>query len=282
MRKPYETMVAAALEEDIAFEDITTNATVASNARCDVRLLAKQDGVLSGIKPFHAAFSLMDAEIEAWSARPDGTHFKKGDVLASFRGNTQAVLSAERTAINFVQILSGVATLTAAHVAEVEGLDCRICDTRKTLPLLRQMQKAAVVHGGGANHRHTLMDAILIKDNHIEAAGGITSAIQKARRNAHHLLRIEVEVTNLDQFEEAIGAGADVIMLDNMDIAVMREAVKRRADRRVILEASGNANIGRLREIAETGVDFISVGALTHSAPSIDLSLLIEALDGHA
>jgi len=282
MRKPYEAMVAAALEEDIAFEDITTNATVDSDARCMVRLIAKQDGVLSGIKPFHAAFAQMDAEIEDWSAVADGTRFRKGDVLVSFKGNTRAVLTAERTAINFIQHLSGVATLTAAYVAEVAGLDCRICDTRKTMPLLRQMQKSAVVHGGGANHRHTLMDAILIKDNHIEAAGGIASAVRKARRNAHHLLRIEVEVTNLEQFEEAIAAGADVIMLDNMDPDTMREAVRRRGDRPVILEASGNARLESLRGMAETGVDFISVGALTHSAPSIDLSLLIEALEDHA
>jgi len=282
MRKPYEAMVAAALEEDIAFEDITTNATVDPRARCLARLVAKQDGVLSGVKPFHAAFAQMDAEIEDWSAKPDGTHFKKGDLLVSFKGNTRAVLTAERTAINFVQHLSGVATLTSAHVAVVEGLNCRICDTRKTIPLLRQMQKSAVVHGGGANHRHTLMDAILIKDNHITAAGGIPAAVRKARRNAHHLLRIEVEVTTLEQFGEAIEAGADVIMLDNMDESHMREAVRRRGDRPVILEASGNVNLDRLRLMAETGVDFISVGALTHSAPSIDLSLLIEALEDHA
>jgi nicotinate-nucleotide pyrophosphorylase (carboxylating) len=178
--------------------------------------------------------------------------------------------------MNFVQHLSGVATMTSAYVAQLEGLSCRVCGTRKTTPMLRQLEKAAVVNGGGANHRHTLFNGVLIKENHITAAGGIREAVRKAYEGTHHLMRIGIEVRNLDEFDEALAANADVIMLDNMNLESMREAVRRAQGHKVVLEASGNATLERLRAMAETGVDFVSVGALTHSAPIVDMSLLID------
>ncbi|HRZ82882.1 MAG TPA: carboxylating nicotinate-nucleotide diphosphorylase, partial [Candidatus Hydrogenedentes bacterium] len=261
---------------DIGQEDLTTNTIVPPELRCLARLYAKQDGVLSGMKPFRAAFDLMDADVRDWKALTDGTPFKKGDLIVSFEGKTQAVLTAERTAMNFVQHLSGVATLTSKFVSALEGLECRICGTRKTMPMMRQLEKAAIVHGGGANHRHTLFNGVLIKENHVMAAGGIREAIRRAWEGTHHLMRIGVEVEDLGQFDEALEAGADVILMDNMSNEDMREAVGRATGRKVILEASGNATLDRIRSMAETGVHFISVGALTHSAPSIDLTLLIE------
>ncbi len=276
MQKAIENLVAATLAEDIGQEDLTTNTIVPPELRCLARLYAKQDGVLSGMKPFRAAFDLMDADVRDWKALTDGTPFKKGDLIVSFEGKTQAVLTAERTAMNFVQHLSGVATLTSKFVSALEGLECRICGTRKTMPMMRQLEKAAIVHGGGANHRHTLVNGVLIKENHVMAAGGIREAIRRAWEGTHHLMRIGVEVEDLGQFDEALEAGADVILMDNMSTEDMREAVGRATGRKVILEASGNATLDRIRSMAETGVHFISVGALTHSAPSIDLTLLIE------
>ncbi|HNY86061.1 MAG TPA: carboxylating nicotinate-nucleotide diphosphorylase [Candidatus Hydrogenedentes bacterium] len=276
MQKAIENLVAATLAEDIGQEDLTTNTIVPPELRCLARLYAKQDGVLSGMKPFRAAFDLMDADVRDWKALTDGTPFKKGDLIVSFEGKTQAVLTAERTAMNFVQHLSGVATLTSKFVSALEGLECRICGTRKTMPMMRQLEKAAIVHGGGANHRHTLFNGVLIKENHVMAAGGIREAIRRAWEGTHHLMRIGVEVEDLGQFDEALEAGADVILMDNMSNEDMREAVGRATGRKVILEASGNATLDRIRSMAETGVHFISVGALTHSAPSIDLTLLIE------
>ncbi len=276
MQKPIEKLVAAALTEDIGQEDLTTNTTVSPDLRCLARLFAKQDGVLSGIKPFHCAFEIMEAKLRNWSSLEDGAEFKKGDLIASFEGNTQAVLTAERTAMNFVQHLSGVATLTSRFVKAIEGLDCRVCGTRKTTPMMRQLEKAAIVHGGGANHRHTLFNGVLIKENHIMAAGGIQEAVRRAWEGTHHLMRIGIEVRDLDEFDQALAAGADVIMLDNMSNEDMREAVSRARDVKVVIEASGNASLERVRGMAETGVQFVSVGALTHSAPSIDLTLLIE------
>jgi nicotinate-nucleotide pyrophosphorylase (carboxylating) len=180
--------------------------------------------------------------------------------------------------MNFVQHLSGVATLTAKYLAAVEGLNVTICDTRKTTPLLRRLEKRAVVHGGGKNHRHTLFNGVVIKENHIAAAGGIMQAVKSATGGAHHLMKIEVEVTNLKEFDEALEAGADAIMLDNMNMEDMRKAVKKARGKRVVLEASGNATLDRVRPMAETGVDVVSVGALTHSAPCVDMSLLVENL----
>lgn len=276
MELSVDTLARAALEEDLGRGDITTEATVPREARCRARLVAKQEGVLSGIEVFHRVFTLLDHELRGWVSCHDGDGVKTGDMVAQFEGRAQAVLMAERTAMNFVQHLSGVATLTARFVEAVGELNCKICCTRKTTPLLRALEKAAVVHGGGARHRFNLSDGILIKENHVTAAGGLRAAIAKARHHSHHLMRVEAEVRTLEEFEEAVEAGADVILLDNMDLDTMREAARRAAGRRVVLEASGNASLDRVRAMAETGVDFISVGALTHSAPVLDMSLLIE------
>lgn len=278
MARSLKRLVLDALEEDIGLGDVTTNNTVPPHDRCRVRLVAKQPGVLSGVKVFHQAFECMKAGMRDWTAISDGARFKSGQELASFEGGTRAVLTAERTALNFVQHLSGVATLTARYVAAVEGLKTRICDTRKTTPLLRKLEKDAVVHGGGSNHRFDLSNGVLIKENHIAAAGGIAEAVAKVRNGAHHLMRIEVEASSLKEFDQALAAGADVILLDNMPVDDMRKAVRRARGHKVLLEASGNATLKNVRAIAETGVNVISVGALTHSAPAADLSLLIEAI----
>jgi len=278
VKRSLRRLVLDALEEDIGLGDVTTNNTVPPHDRCRVRLVAKQAGVLSGIKVFHQVFECTKASMRDWTAIPDGARFKSGQELASFEGGTRSVLTAERTALNFVQHLSGVATLTARYVAAVEGLKTRICDTRKTTPLLRKLEKDAVVHGGGSNHRFDLSNGVLIKENHIAAAGGVAEAVAKVRNGAHHLMRLEVEASSLKEFDEALAAGADVILLDNMPVDDMRKAVRRARGRKVLLEASGNATLKNVRAMAETGVDVISVGALTHSAPAADLSLLIEAI----
>lgn len=270
-------LVLDALAEDVGQEDITTNRTVPSEARCQAQLFAKQDGVLSGMEVFRMAFDCLRARIKNWGAHSDGHHFQKGEQLASFRGNTRAVLTAERTAINFIQHLSGVATLTAQYVEAVRGLDAKICDTRKTTPLLRRLEKAAVVHGGGANHRHSLFNGIVIKENHIVAAGGLKEAVRLAVEGTHHLMKVEVEVRDLDEFDDALATETDAILLDNMSLKDMATAVKRarRRGKKVVIEASGNMTLARVRSVAETGVDVISVGSLTHSAPVADMTLLI-------
>jgi nicotinate-nucleotide pyrophosphorylase (carboxylating) len=283
MAATFEHLVKMALEEDIGQEDITTTRTVPADGRCRGRLVAKESGVLSGMEVFRLVFDAMNADVSDWDSLSDADRFSRGDDIATFSGNTRGVLTGERTAMNFVQHLSGVATLTAKYVAAVEGLNIVICDTRKTTPLLRRLEKRAVVHGGGKNHRHTLFNGIVIKENHIAAAGGIMQAVRSATGGAHHLMKIEVEVTNLKEFEEALEAGADAIMLDNMSLEEMCKAVKkargnRRAQTRVVIEASGNATLDRVRSMGETGVNVISVGALTHSAPCVDMSLLVENL----
>ena len=267
-----DAIVRDALLEDIGRGDATTEATVPEDARCKARLYAKQDGVLSGINVFRNVFHQLNASVTGWHAKKDGDRFRKGDDIALFEGNTRAVLSGERVALNFVQRLSGIATLTAAFVGRVNGLNVRICDTRKTTPRLRELEKEAVRHGGGSNHRFALYDGILIKENHITAAGGVSAAVQAAINRSHHLMSVGVEVTNLAELDEAIAAGADVALLDNMNDDQMREAVTFVNGRDIVLEASGNITLDRVRDVAATGVNIISIGALTHSAPAIDLS----------
>ncbi|HOZ46644.1 MAG TPA: carboxylating nicotinate-nucleotide diphosphorylase [Candidatus Hydrogenedentes bacterium] len=276
MSKAYKRVVREALAEDIGQEDITTNRTVPAEARCRARLLAKQGGVLSGIEVFRSVFDCLDADVSDWGSLAAGDRFEKGDEIATFEGKTRAVLTAERTAMNFIQHLSGVATQASLFKAAIEGYNVKVCDTRKTTPMLRQLEKEAVIHGGGTNHRHTLFHGVVIKENHIAAAGGITNAVTKAWEGTHHLMKIEVEVTSLEQFDEAMEAGADAIMLDNMGFDDMREAVRRARGRRVVIEASGNVRLDTVRKFAECGVDVISVGSLTHSAPAIDMTLLIK------
>jgi nicotinate-nucleotide pyrophosphorylase (carboxylating) len=274
-------MVRAALREDVGGDDITTRLTVDPDRRCNAVLLAKSDGVLSGVMPFWMVFDEVGAEvdIDITKAMVDGTSYARGDAITEFTGLARPVLTGERTALNFLQHLSGIATLTHRFVEAVAGLPVRITDTRKTTPLFRRLEKDAVRHGGGHNHRRALYDGILIKDNHILAAGGVTAAVERARAGAHHLMKIEVEVTTLDECDEALAAAADAILLDNMDPATMREAVKRGAGRGVTFEASGGVTLETVREIAETGVNVISVGALTHSAPAADVSLEFELQD---
>lgn len=273
--KKTHDLIEQALEEDIGGRDITTELTVPVDSMCTTTLTAKQDGVLSGIEIYRCVFDYTKAEIEDWNAMEDGVAFKTGDVIASFRGLTRATLTGERTGLNFLQHLSGIATETEKYVSAVHENPVRICDTRKTTPLLRDLEKLAVRHGGGWNHRQALYDGILIKENHIQAAGGITPAVSQSQDGSHHLLNIEVEVTNLAECQEAIDAGAGVIMLDNMSLDDMTEAVALGRGHSITFEASGNVNLNTVADIAATGIDIISVGAITHSAPAADLSLTI-------
>ncbi|MFO7976390.1 MAG: carboxylating nicotinate-nucleotide diphosphorylase [Candidatus Hydrogenedentota bacterium] len=269
-------LVREALAEDVGQGDVTTQSTVPQDARCRVRLNAKQEGILSGVEAFRAVFNALKARVRQWDAMENGAQFHPGDMLATFEANTAAVLTGERVALNFVQHLSGVATLTHRYVEAVKGLDTRICDTRKTTPLMRTLEKQAVMHAGGANHRFALFDGVLVKENHIVAAGSIRQAVQKVIHGTHHLMKIGVEVKTVEELKEALEAGADSILLDNMSLEVMAEVVKLTENRRVVLEASGNVTLDNVRAIAETGVHYISVGALTHSAPAVDMTLLIE------
>ena len=276
IEKRSHKLIEMALREDIGLRDLTTDLTVDSASTCAVQVVAKEAGILSGICLFRTIFDHVSAEIRTWESLDDGAKFEQGQTIASFEGKTGPVLTGERTALNFLQHLSGVASVTRKFVDAVAGYPVRICDTRKTTPLMRDLEKAAVRHGGGHNHRHALYDGILIKENHIRAAGGITNAISKAKDAAHHLMNIEIEVTNLGECDEAIRAGARVIMLDNMSLVDMKAAVESAMDRGIIFEASGYVTLDRVADIAATGVDVISVGALTHSAPAADLSLQVD------
>jgi nicotinate-nucleotide pyrophosphorylase (carboxylating) len=238
-------------------------------------MLAKQELVLAGLDVAREVFHYLDSTIQFTPLANDGDRIKKGTVVARVSGSTRVLLAGERVALNLLQHMSGIATLTAMYVEKVRGLKVEVLDTRKTLPGLRQLEKYAVRLGGGKNHRFGLYDGVLIKDNHIKAAGGITQAVESARRHAHHLLKIEVETKNLEEVREALAAKADIIMLDNMPIDMMREAVKLIAGR-ALVEASGNVTLETIRAIAETGVDFVSSGSLTHSAPAADISMKIK------
>lgn len=268
------------LKEDLGRGDITTQAVVRGGVRARGRFLAKQDFVLCGLEIAEAVFSTLDANIQLESRVYDGDSIGAGTEFAGIEGPASVLLSAERTALNLLQRLSGVATLTRAFVDRIAGTGARVVDTRKTTPGLRLLEKYAVTVGGGYNHRFGLDDGVLIKDNHIALAGGVRRAIEAARRSAPHLLKIEIEVANLAQLREAIAAGADVIMLDNMAAEEIRQCVAliRSEAPGVLIEASGGVSLGTVRELAECGVDLISVGAITHSAGSIDISLKMTAL----
>ncbi len=272
-----ETRVRLALAEDLGAGDVTSRATVAEASRCKARVAAKQDGILSGIHLFHFVFTLLHPETAVKQTNTAGHAFAKGDIITEFSGNTRAILAGERTALNLLQRLSGIATLTRAFVDKVEGTGCRICDTRKTTPLWRDVEKQAVLDGGGRNHRQGLHDALLIKENHVAAAGGIAPALRLAHEHRSHMHRIEIEVRTVAEFAEALTRKPDAILLDNMTLEQMRACVEQARGLGVILEASGNMSLERVRDVAETGVDFISVGALTHSPPACDLSLLLDA-----
>jgi nicotinate-nucleotide pyrophosphorylase (carboxylating) len=267
--------VACALKEDVGDGDITTAATVPPEARARARITQKAPGVIFGLDAAQETFRSLDPEVSLDRLCEEGDWREGGSVL-DIEGSARAILTGERTALNFLQRLSGVATLTARCVRAVEGTGARILDTRKTTPGLRALEKAAVAAGGGTNHRTGLYDAILIKENHAAIAGGVGEAVRKARAQGAGV-PLEVECRTLEEVDEALAAGAPQILLDNMTIEQLREAVARVAGR-AELEASGGVTLETLRDIAATGVDFISVGALTHSAPALDLSLILEPL----
>ncbi len=268
-------IIKAALEEDIGQGDITTQAVVPEGTTVSGRFIAKQEGIICGIEIARQVFSLLDKRIEFTPLTSDGEKAGEGDVIATISGPAAGILSGERLALNFLQRLSGIASKTALLAEMTKGTKAVVTDTRKTTPGLRILEKYAVRTGGGKNHRFNLAGGLLIKDNHIRAAGGIGKAVEAARKNAPPGFKTEVEVENLGQLEEALEAGADIIMLDNMDIAGMKKAVKI-VDGRALTEASGNINESNLKEVALTGIDFISAGALTHSAAALDISLKLD------
>ena len=268
-----EPVVRAALAEDLGRAgDITSEACVDAQARLSVQFAVRSAGVVAGLGCARLALAAMDPAVHFSAQRRDGDAVEAGEVLAQAEGNARAILAAERTALNLMSRLSGVASLTRAYVDAVEGTGAVIADTRKTTPGLRLLEKYAVRCGGGVNHRFGLDDAILIKDNHVAASGGVAEALSRARAAAGHLVKIEVEVDGLDQFEQALAGGPDVIMLDNFSLEDLREAVRRAAGG-MRLEASGGVSLATVRAIAETGVNVISVGALTHSVPGLDIGL---------
>ena len=269
--------VRRALEEDLGRAgDITSAATIPEGTRARASLAARKPGVLAGLACAAEAFHQLDPAIEFHANKRDGDALKAGDVVAEIAGDARAVLSAERVALNFTTHLSGIATLTAVFVAKVKHTRAKIVCTRKTLPGLRALEKYAVRCGGGMNHRFGLDDAVLIKDNHVAVAGGVAAAMKAARASVGHLVKVEIEVDSLDQLAKVLGTGgADVVLLDNMDTATLKRAVELVAGK-FALEASGGVTLDTVAAIAETGVDMISVGALTHSAPALDLGLDIE------
>ena len=269
-----EPLVRAALTEDLSpMGDVTTRAVVPAGTRYAARLNAREAGVVSGMQIAALAFRLVDPALSVETCVTDGSPIAPGDTLMRIEGDAASILMGERVALNFAGRLSGIATLTSAFVAETRGTRTRITCTRKTTPGLRVVEKMAVAHGGGSNHRFGLSDAILIKDNHVAAAGGIRAVLEAAKAARSHMMRVELEVDRLDQLEEALEVGgADVILLDNMDTPTLRRAVAL-AGGRVVLEDSGNMQLSRISEVAATGVDYISSGALTHSARTLDLGL---------
>lgn len=267
-----------AIREDLGHGDVTTEAVVDRDLQGRAVVLGRESFVLSGSRVFNRIFELLDPAVQMENFFRDGEEIQPGIPVFGLHGPVRTLLTGERTALNFVQRLCGIATLTRKMVKELSGSSCRLLDTRKTTPLWRILEKQAVRHGGGTNHRFGLADGVLIKDNHIVAAGGVAEAVQRARQHAPHTLKLEVEVDDLDQFEVALEAGADIILLDNFSLEMMRRAVERN-NGHALLEASGGVVLDRVRAIAETGVDFISCGALTHSARSIDMTMEIEFTD---
>ena len=272
-----DNIILNALKEDMPFGDLTTESIIHEDQVSEASIIAKEDGVIAGTRAFGRVFELLDAGIEITYYVNDGDKVKPKDVLIYLRGKTCALLKGERTALNLLGILSGIATKTAKFVEEVKDFPVTITDTRKTTPGLRFLQKYAVRVGGGINHRFCLSDGVLIKDNHIKAAGGITNAVKMAHKRIPHTVKIEVETETLEQVAEAVECGADIIMLDNMDYEMMKKAVIY-INKRALTEASGNVELlnGRkVRDVALTGVDIISVGDLTHTIDNLDISMRI-------
>ena len=273
-----EPVVRRALAEDLGPSgDVTTNSVIPPGARARAKIAARRPGRIAGVDCARLAFALVDPSLAFTVETPDGVDVAAGGTVAVIEGPARGLLTGERVALNFLGHLSGIATTTQAFAKAIAGTTARVCCTRKTTPGLRALEKYAVRAGGGVNHRFGLSDGVLIKDNHIAAAGGITAAVERARAHAGHMMKIEVEIDGLPQLAEALASGADIIMLDNMSLADMATAVKT-VSGRAILEASGGMTLERAAAVAATGVDLISVGALTHSAQTLDLGLDIETL----
>ncbi|SCH45032.1 Probable nicotinate-nucleotide pyrophosphorylase [carboxylating] [uncultured Ruminococcus sp.] len=270
-----DDLIKRALSEDINYIDVTSDYLIADNSVSTAKFLAKDSGVVCGIDIAMRVFSMLDDTLQYTLFKHDGDRVEKGDILVTFTGKTRAMLKGERTALNLIQHMSGIATATRKCVDLVKGTNATIACTRKTLPGLRPIQKYAVVVGGGRNHRYNLSDAAMLKDNHIDAFGGITGAVNALRAKTGHMVMIEVETRTLEEVQEALDCGCNVIMLDNMDYATMKKAVEMTAGR-AKLEASGNVTLENIADVAKTGVDIISLGALTHSVKCFDISMKIE------
>lgn len=269
-----DDIIKTALQEDINYLDTTTDLMIPATARSTARFMAKAEGVVCGLEVALRVFELLDPTFSYEIRLPEGSRVAYGDIIAELEGSTRCLLKGERTALNLLQHMSGVASATDRYVRLVEGTRAAITDTRKTLPGLRALQKYAVTVGGGKNHRFNLSDGAMLKDNHIDAAGGIPQAMAAIREKLGHMVKLEVETRNLDEVRQALEAGADVIMLDNMDCPTMKAAVDLVAGR-ALLEASGGITDETLRAVAETGVDIVSIGALTHSVKALDISMKI-------
>lgn len=272
MKMNADELILMALREDISSEDITTNSVMPNYCAGEVELRCKEDGVIAGLGVFARVFTLLDADTVCEFTCKDGDTVRKGEVLGTIRGDIRVLLSGERTALNFLQRMSGIATYTRQIADLLAGSKTKLLDTRKTTPNMRIFEKYAVKVGGGNNHRYNLSDGVLLKDNHIGAAGGVAEAVRMAKAYAPFVRKIEIEVENLDMLREALDAGADIVMLDNMSVEDMREAVKL-AKGRAETECSGNVTRENVARLVDIGVDYISSGALTHSAPILDLSL---------
>lgn len=267
-----DELILSALREDITSEDITTNSVMREYQLGEVELICKQDGVIAGLDVFKRTFELLDSKTEVTFTKKDGDTVKNGDKIGVVRGDIRVLLSGERTALNYLQRMSGIATYTRSITDLLKGSKTKLLDTRKTTPNMRVFEKYAVKVGGGYNHRYNLSDGILLKDNHIGAAGGVKDAVQMAKEYAPFVRKIEIEVENLDMLKEALDAGADIIMLDNMSVEDMKEAVKL-VSGKAETECSGNVTKENVERLVDIGVDYISSGALTHSSPILDLSL---------
>ncbi len=267
-----DDIIKTALNEDINYIDSTADLLIPEDSISSAYFVAKASGVVAGLEVALRVFTILDPDMKIECSFKDGDEVKNGDIIAEFTGRTRLMLKAERTALNILQHMSGIATYTNKCVKLVEGTNASIADTRKTLPGLRALQKYAVTAGGGRNHRYNLTDAAMLKDNHIDAYGGITAAVNALRKKAGHMLQIEVETRTLEEVQEAVSCGVNVIMLDNMDCPTMTEAVKL-VNGRAKLEASGNITLDNITEVAKTGIDIISLGALTHSVQAFDISM---------
>jgi nicotinate-nucleotide pyrophosphorylase (carboxylating) len=274
-KKNIDSLIECGLNEDVNTGDLTTDLLIPASIQSTAIMNAKADGIIAGLQVAEAVFRKLDPTIEFIAEVADGNKVRKGDLICTIHGSYRALLTGERLALNFLQRMSGIATETAKYVEAVKGFNTEILDTRKTAPGLRLLDKYAVKTGGGTNHRMGLYDMVMIKDNHISVAGGITQAVEAIRPAIHNNIKIEVETTTLDEVKEALRAGADIIMLDNMDIDTMKKAVCI-IDGKAKVEASGNMNLERVREVASTGVDYISIGALTHSVTALDISQKIK------